>query len=776
MFCAFAFFPATLSGKHGFCGAGGALQPARSRLVETPFPGTRARQGPSRVVSKDKLQSGYGVWMTSSLGRIGRLAQELMRDNMVNGTADLGRYRQEFLAIASEADLKDSKVSRTLQRFVAATFAAMIVLHGFEGGSGFPQPVQAAPMTTTTTTTTTKVDANRTAPATGERDTAPVPAGSARGAKEMNSRNVHVRYSEFWDMIVHDRIEKVTFSPDMQRALVIDTDGNRFRMDALPNDPDLLPTLTKHKVDIIVLPAQQDNGIGDFLRSLIFPALLFGGLYFLSRRFSRGVGPGGMGNPLELTRSQAKVQMVPKTGITFNDVAGCDGAKLELQEVVSFLKNSDAFTEVGAQVPRGVILEGPPGTGKTLLARAVAGEAGVPFFSISGSEFVEMFVGVGASRVRDLFSQAKKNAPCIVFIDEIDAVGRQRGAGIAGGNDEREQTLNQLLTEMDGFEGNSGVIVMAATNRSDVLDPALLRPGRFDRRITVDLPDLKGRLEILKVHSRNKPLAAGVDLEMVARRTPGFSGASLQNLMNEAAIFAARRDSKEISNEDIDNAIDRVLLGPAKRDAVMSERRKELVAYHEAGHALVGALTPGYDQPIKVTIIPRGSAGGVTFFAPNEVRAESGMYTRQFLESQLSVALGGRIAEEIIYGPSEATTGAANDLQQVSNIARRMVTQFGMSELLGPVALEQPSGNPFLGRDLGSRSLPSSAATRALIDAEVRRLVDRAYERAKTILTKNRHLLDKLARLLIEKETVSSEEIAMLIAQNNVVMADYAVL
>jgi cell division protease FtsH len=776
MFCAFISSVPTLTatGVHK-----GTRQLSHPSLLPLK-PRFRAGRDPygNRSLGGGQQRPSLSLGMRLTPGVIRDLFRDIVRENMARGTVDLSRYQRRLLAELSASEAQESRSALSARYFAVAALAVLVTLGGLDGFALQSMNAHAAPLTAA-------VDSGRLSAEKTSRPVAAAPGNSAMGQApaanppaplEQGGRNVHVRYSEFWDMITHDRVEKVTFSPDMRRALVIDTDGNRFRMDALPNDPELLPTLTKHKVDIIVLPAQQDNGVGEFLRSLIFPALLFGGLYFLSRRFGRGMGPGGMGNPLELTRSQAKVQMVPKTGITFNDVAGCDGAKLELQEVVSFLKNSDAFTEVGAQVPRGVILEGPPGTGKTLLARAVAGEAGVPFFSISGSEFVEMFVGVGASRVRDLFSQAKKNAPCIVFIDEIDAVGRQRGAGIAGGNDEREQTLNQLLTEMDGFEGNSGVIVMAATNRSDVLDPALLRPGRFDRRITVDLPDLRGRLEILRVHSRNKPLAVDVDLEMVARRTPGFSGASLQNLMNEAAIFAARRDSKEISNEDIDNAIDRVLLGPAKRDAVMSERRKELVAYHEAGHALVGALTPGYDQPIKVTIIPRGAAGGVTFFAPNEVRAESGMYTRQFLESQLSVALGGRIAEEIVYGPAEATTGAANDLQQVSNIARRMVTQFGMSELLGPVALEQPSGNPFLGRELGSRALPSSAATRALVDAEVKRLVDRAYERAKTILTKNRQLLDKLARLLIEKETVSSEEIAMLIAQNNVVMAEYAVL
>lgn len=582
------------------------------------------------------------------------------------------------------------------------------------------------------------------------------------------------RYSEFIHAVEKDQVEKVTFSADGQRLLAVDVDGARYKLDALPNDPDLLKTLTDHKVDVTVLPAQPEGGPGDFLRSLIFPAVLFGGLFFLSRRAGGGMGPGmgGMG-PLDLQRSGARVAMVPQTGITFKDVAGVDGAKLELEEVVQFLKESERFTELGAKIPRGVILEGPPGTGKTLLARAVAGEAGVPFFSISGSEFVEMFVGVGASRVRDLFANAKKNAPCIIFIDEIDAVGRQRGAGIAGGNDEREQTLNQLLTEMDGFEGNSGVIVIAATNRADVLDSALLRPGRFDRRIMVDLPDFSGRLAILNVHARGKPLAKDVDLDQVARRTPGFSGASLQNLLNEAAIFTARRGKTEIGSDEISDAIDRVTIGPEKKDPVMTMERKSLVAYHEAGHAIVGALTPDYDQVAKITIIPRGGAGGLTFFAPNEQRVDSGLYSRQFLEGQLAVALGGRIAEEIVFGEDEITTGASNDLQRVTQVAKQMVTRFGMSKLVGQLVLNTESSNPFLGRQMASQSPQLSSVTRTDIDSEVRRLVDVAYTRAKTVLTNNRGLLEDLAKMLIEKETVSAEEFQRLLAESKVEMMPY---
>lgn len=585
------------------------------------------------------------------------------------------------------------------------------------------------------------------------------------------------RYSEFITAVEKEQVEKVTFSADGQRLLAVDNDGNRFKLDALPNDPDLLKTLTGHKVDVTVLPSQPESGAADFLRSLIFPAILFGGLFLLSRRAGGGAGGGfgGMGGPMDLQRSGARVAMVPETGISFKDVAGVDGAKLELQEVVQFLKESERFTELGARIPRGVILEGPPGTGKTLLARAVAGESAVPFFSISGSEFVEMFVGVGASRVRDLFANAKKNAPCIIFIDEIDAVGRQRGAGIAGGNDEREQTLNQLLTEMDGFEGNSGVIVIAATNRADVLDSALLRPGRFDRRIIVDLPDFNGRYAILKVHARGKPFAKDVDLEQVARRTPGFSGASLQNLLNESAIFTARRKKTEIGPDEVSDAIDRITIGAEKKEAVMTPKRQELVAYHEAGHAIVGALTPDYDQVAKISIIPRGGAGGLTFFAPNEQRVDSGLYSRQFLEGQLAVALGGRIAEEIIYGDEQVTTGASNDLQRVTQVAKQMVTRFGMSKKVGQLALSTDGSNPFLGRQMATGAPQMSSVLKSEIDEEVRRLVNVAYTRAKNLLVCNRPLLDALANMLVEKESVSADELQRLIAENKVEMMPYAV-
>jgi len=439
---------------------------------------------------------------------------------------------------------------------------------------------------------------------------------------------------------------------------------------------------------------------------------------------------------------------------------------------VDFLKSPDRFTAVGAKIPKGVLLVGPPGTGKTLLAKAVAGEAGVPFFSISGSEFVEMFVGVGASRVRDLFEQAKKNAPCIVFIDEIDAVGRQRGAGMGGGNDEREQTLNQLLTEMDGFEGNSGIIIVAATNRPDVLDSALMRPGRFDRQVTVDRPDYAGRLQILNVHAKDKTLSKDVDLDKVARRTPGFTGADLANLLNEAAILAARKDLDKVSNDEVGDAIERVMAGPEKKDRVISDKKKELVAYHEAGHALVGALMPDYDPVAKVSIIPRGQAGGLTFFTPSEERMESGLYSRSYLQNQMAVALGGRVAEEIVYGEEEVTTGASNDLQQVANVARQMITKFGMSDKIGPVALGQSQGGMFLGRDMSS-TRDFSEDTAATIDVEVSELVDVAYKRATKVLTDNRTVLDEMAQMLIERETIDTEDIQDLLNRSEVKVANY---
>ena len=576
-----------------------------------------------------------------------------------------------------------------------------------------------------------------------------------------------LRYSDFVEAVQDNEVSRVLISPDRGTAQVVENDGRRAVVNLAP-DKDLLKLLTDHNVDIAVQPSREPAAWQQAVGSLIFPLLLLGGLFFLLRR-----AQGGGGNQaMNFGKSKARLQMEPQTQVTFGDVAGIEGAKLELTEVVDFLKNPDRVTAVGAKIPKGVLLVGPPGTGKTLLAKAVAGEAGVPFFSISGSEFVEMFVGVGASRVRDLFEQAKKSAPCIVFIDEIDAVGRQRGAGLGGGNDEREQTLNQLLTEMDGFEGNTGIIIVAATNRPDVLDAALMRPGRFDRQVVVDRPDYAGRLQILGVHARGKTLAKDVDLDKIARRTPGYTGADLANLLNEAAILAARRQLTEVAMDEVNDAIERVMAGPEKKDRVMSEKRKRLVAYHEAGHALVGALMPDYDPVQKISIIPRGNAGGLTFFTPSEERMESGLYSRAYLQNQMAVALGGRVAEEIVYGEDEVTTGASNDLQQVARVARQMVTRFGMSDRLGPVALGRSQGGMFLGRDIAAER-DFSEDTAAAIDEEVSDLVAVAYKRATCVLVDNRSVLDELAEMLVEKETVDADDLQELLIRSDVKVAEY---
>ena len=462
-------------------------------------------------------------------------------------------------------------------------------------------------------------------------------------------------------------------------------------------------------------------------------------------------------------KSRARFQMEAKTGVKFADVAGVTEAKEELEEVVTFLKQPEKFTAVGAKIPKGVLLVGPPGTGKTLLAKAIAGEASVPFFSMSGSEFVEMFVGVGASRVLDLFKKAKDNAPCLIFIDEIDAVGRQRGAGIGGGNDEREQTLNQLLTEMDGFEGNTGIIIIAATNRPDVLDSALLRPGRFDRQVIVDVPDLKGRQEILAVHAQNKKIDPSVSLEAIARRTPGFTGADLANLLNEAAILTARRRKEAITDLEIDNAIDRVVAG-MEGTALVDSKNKRLIAYHEVGHALVGTLVKGHDPVQKVTLIPRGQALGLTWFTPNE---EQGLISRSQILARIAATLGGRAAEEIVFGKAEVTTGAGNDLQQVTNMARQMVTKFGMSDL-GLVSLENQNNDVFLGRDWMNKSEYSEDIA-AKIDIAVREIVGKCYIQAKEILQENRLILERVVDLLIEQETIEGDVFRTIVADNTAI-------
>ncbi|MBE3593325.1 MAG: ATP-dependent zinc metalloprotease FtsH [Thermoanaerobacter sp.] len=461
---------------------------------------------------------------------------------------------------------------------------------------------------------------------------------------------------------------------------------------------------------------------------------------------------GGGSKVMSFGKSRARMVTDKDKRVTFNDVAGADEEKEELQEIVEFLKYPKKFIELGARIPKGVLLVGPPGTGKTLLAKAVAGEAGVPFFSISGSDFVEMFVGVGAARVRDLFDQAKKNAPCIVFIDEIDAVGRQRGAGLGGGHDEREQTLNQLLVEMDGFSVNEGIIVIAATNRPDILDPALLRPGRFDRHITVGIPDIKGREEILKIHARNKPLAPDVSLQVLARRTPGFTGADLENLMNEAALLAARRGLKQITMAELEEAITRVIAGPEKRSRIMSEKDKKLVAYHEAGHAVVAKLLPNTPPVHEVTIIPRGRAGGYTMLLPEE---DKYYMSKSEMMDEIVHLLGGRVAESLVL--NDISTGAQNDIERATNIARKMVTEYGMSERLGPMTFGTRSEEVFLGRDLG-RTRNYSEVVAAEIDREIKRIIEEAYKRAETLLKDNMDKLHRVAKALIEKEKLNAEE------------------
>ncbi|HEY9697090.1 MAG TPA: ATP-dependent zinc metalloprotease FtsH2 [Trichocoleus sp.] len=578
-----------------------------------------------------------------------------------------------------------------------------------------------------------------------------------------NTASTRMTYGRFLDYLNQGRVTSVDLFESGRTAIVeaidpeLDGRVQRLRVDLPGNTPELISRLRQDDISFDVHPPRNDGAIWGLLGNLIFPLLLIGGLFFLFRR-SNNV-PGGPGQAMSFGKSKARFMMEAKTGVMFDDVAGIEEAKEELQEVVTFLKKPERFTAVGAKIPKGVLLVGPPGTGKTLLAKAIAGEAGVPFFSISGSEFVEMFVGVGASRVRDLFKKAKENAPCIIFIDEIDAVGRQRGAGIGGGNDEREQTLNQLLTEMDGFEGNTGIIIIAATNRPDVLDSALLRPGRFDRQVTVDAPDIKGRLEVLQVHARNKKLDPSVSLEAIARRTPGFTGADLANLLNEAAILTARRRKETITMLEIDDAVDRVVAG-MEGTPLVDSKSKRLIAYHEIGHAIVGTLVKAHDPVQKVTLIPRGQAQGLTWFTPNE---EQGLISRSQLLARISGALGGRAAEQVIFGDAEVTTGAGGDLQQVSGVARQMVTRFGMSSL-GPLSLESQQAEVFLGRDWMSRS-DYSEEIAARIDAQVREIVEHCYDEACRIVRENRVVMDRLVDLLIEKETIDGEEFRQIVAE-----------
>jgi cell division protease FtsH len=589
--------------------------------------------------------------------------------------------------------------------------------------------------------------------------------GTETGVK--NTANSRMTYGRFLEYLEAGRIQKVDLF-DSGRTAIVETNADmdipglgdriqRARVDLPGSTPQFIAHLREKKIDLDVHPTRNNSAVLGLIGNLIFPVFLITGLFFLFRR-SNNV-PGGPGQAMNFGKSKARFQMDAKTGVKFDDVAGIEEAKEELQEVVTFLKKPERFTAVGARIPKGVLLIGPPGTGKTLLAKAIAGEAGVPFFSISGSEFVEMFVGVGASRVRDLFKKAKENAPCIIFIDEIDAVGRQRGAGIGGGNDEREQTLNQLLTEMDGFEGNSGIIIVAATNRADVLDSALLRPGRFDRQISVDPPDIKGRLAVLEVHARDKKLATDISLEAIARRTPGFSGADLANLLNEAAILTARRRKDAITMLEVDDAVDRVVAG-MEGTPLVDGKSKRLIAYHEVGHAMVGTLIREHDPVQKVTLVPRGQARGLTWFMPSE---DQGLISRSQITARMAGALGGRAAEYVVFGDSEITTGASNDLQQVTSMARQMVTRFGMSDL-GPLSLESQSGEVFLGRDWMSKSEYSEEIA-CRIDAQVRELIQHAYEEAILIMRENRTVIDRLVDLLIEKETIDGEEFRQIVAE-----------
>ncbi len=571
-----------------------------------------------------------------------------------------------------------------------------------------------------------------------------------------NTAISRMSYGRFLDYIEAGRVTSVDIYEGGRNAVVeaidpdLDNRVQKIRVDLPGLAPELINTLKEEGISFDIHPPRTaPQGLG-ILGNLLFPILLIGGLILLARRSNSM--PGGPGQAMQFGKTKARFAMEAETGVKFDDVAGVSEAKQDLEEVVTFLKQPERFTSVGARIPKGVLLVGPPGTGKTLLAKAIAGEAGVPFFSLSGSEFVEMFVGVGASRVRDLFKRAKENSPCLIFIDEIDAVGRQRGAGIGGGNDEREQTLNQLLTEMDGFEGNSGIIIIAATNRPDVLDSALMRPGRFDRQVSVDPPDIKGRLSILKVHSRNKVLEDTLSLESIARRTPGFTGADLANLLNEAAILTARRRKAAISLLEIDDAVDRIIAG-MEGSPLTDGRSKRLIAYHEVGHALIGSLVKAHDPVQKVTLIPRGQAKGLTWFSPDD---EQMLISRAQLKARIMGALGGRAAEDVVFGHAEVTTGAGGDIQQVASMARQMVTRFGMSDL-GPVSLEGDNQEVFLGRDLMTRSDVSDAISRQ-IDEKVREIVKHCYIETVSIVKNNREAIDSLVEILVEKETIDGDE------------------
>lgn len=564
-----------------------------------------------------------------------------------------------------------------------------------------------------------------------------------------NTAKSEMSYTSFLQQVSQKKVESVTIT-DNHAIVGKIKNGPDFTTYA-PTDANLIPQLVQNGVEVTAKPPEQPAWWMSMLTSILPIILLIGVWFFIMQQTQ-----GGGGRVMNFGKSRAKMQGEGKVNVTFKDVAGADEAKQELEEVVEFLRNPGKFNAIGAKIPKGVLLFGPPGTGKTLLARAVAGEAGVPFFSISGSDFVEMFVGVGASRVRDLFNQAKKNAPCIIFIDEIDAVGRQRGAGLGGGHDEREQTLNQLLVEMDGFGANEGIITIAATNRPDILDPALLRPGRFDRQVTVDKPDLRGREAILKVHARNKPLADDVDLKVIAKKTPGFTGADLSNLLNEAALLAARQNKKTVTMDDLEEASEKVSYGPERRSHIVSEKERRLTAYHESGHAIVAHLLPDADPVHKVTIIPRGRAGGYTMMLPTE---EQNYMTKSQLLARIRVALGGRCAEALVL--KEISSGASGDLQQVTNIVRHMITRLGMSDELGPMVFGEHQEQVFLGRSLGhERNYGEAVAEK--IDAEMHAIVADAYNDVMQMLAENIDFLHNMANALLEEETIDHKQIGNL--------------
>jgi cell division protease FtsH len=557
-------------------------------------------------------------------------------------------------------------------------------------------------------------------------------------------------YSQFIGAVKEGQVKQVNIEGSLIRGML--GTGEKFTTYSPPEDPHLVDDLLENHVEIKAQPPESQSLLMQIFISW-FPMLLLIAVWIFFMRQMQG-GAGGRG-AMSFGKSRARLIEEDQVKVTFADVAGVEEAKEDVQEMVDFLKDPSKFQKLGGKIPRGALMVGPPGTGKTLLARAIAGEARVPFFSISGSDFVEMFVGVGASRVRDMFEQAKKNAPCIIFIDEIDAVGRHRGAGLGGGHDEREQTLNQLLVEMDGFEGNEGIIVIAATNRPDVLDPALLRPGRFDRQVVVGLPDVRGREQILKVHMKRVPVAGNVEVEYLARGTPGFSGADLANLVNEAALFAARKNKRQVDMEDFEKAKDKILMGVERKSMVMTDEEKQLTAYHEAGHAIVGRLVPEHDPVYKVSIMPRGRALGITMFLPERDQYSA---SKQKLESQISSLFGGRIAEEIVFGKEKVTTGAQNDIERATNISRNMVTRWGLSERLGPLAYSEEEGEVFLGRSVTKHKMVSEE-TAHLIDEEIRSVIDRNYERSERILRENMEKLHLMAEALIKYETIDRFQI-----------------